>query len=206
MQIPLHRHQSERSGASAIFVSPGRDGHDWVSSVSRRVTNYNSLRHGDYRFVVRAEIPGGPSSEAFLRVRVAAAFLRDRLVPLCAHLLAAAGSGDSSACACGRSASVLRWCWMNGPAWRARSTIRWRKDSSASRRSWMRSRSHAQRQDGRRAPAPGTRAQDGAAQSHRGAALRDGSAGIGARGPRSSRCACLKQRVSGLPARPCRSM
>jgi signal transduction histidine kinase/ligand-binding sensor domain-containing protein len=37
--------------------------HDWVTSVARRVTNYNSLPHGRYRFVVRAGIPGGPSSE-----------------------------------------------------------------------------------------------------------------------------------------------
>jgi signal transduction histidine kinase/ligand-binding sensor domain-containing protein len=37
---------------------------DWVNSVSRRVTNYNSLPHGHYRFVVRAGLPGGPSSEA----------------------------------------------------------------------------------------------------------------------------------------------
>ena len=36
---------------------------DWVTAVSRRVTNYNSLPHGDYRFVVRAGIPGGPWSE-----------------------------------------------------------------------------------------------------------------------------------------------
>ncbi len=36
---------------------------DWVSAVARRVTNYNSLRHGHYRFVVRAGIPGGPSTE-----------------------------------------------------------------------------------------------------------------------------------------------
>jgi hypothetical protein len=36
--------------------------HDWVTSVARRVTNYNSLPHGRYRFVVRAGIPGGPSS------------------------------------------------------------------------------------------------------------------------------------------------
>jgi signal transduction histidine kinase/ligand-binding sensor domain-containing protein len=36
---------------------------DWVNSVSRRVTNYNSLPHGHYRFVVRAGLPGGPSGE-----------------------------------------------------------------------------------------------------------------------------------------------
>jgi signal transduction histidine kinase/ligand-binding sensor domain-containing protein len=37
---------------------------DWVTAVSRRVTNYNSLPHGSYRFVVRAGIPGGPFGEA----------------------------------------------------------------------------------------------------------------------------------------------
>ena len=37
---------------------------DWIGPVSRRVTNYNSLGHGQYRFVVRAAIPGGPASEA----------------------------------------------------------------------------------------------------------------------------------------------
>ena len=34
----------------------------------RRVINYNSLHHGNYRFVVRAELPDGPSSERFLRL------------------------------------------------------------------------------------------------------------------------------------------
>ena len=37
---------------------------DWVGEVARRVTNYNSLKHGRYRFVVRASIQGGPASEA----------------------------------------------------------------------------------------------------------------------------------------------
>ena len=36
---------------------------DWTSGVARRVTNYNSLPHSRYRFIVRAGIPGGPSSE-----------------------------------------------------------------------------------------------------------------------------------------------
>jgi signal transduction histidine kinase/ligand-binding sensor domain-containing protein len=36
---------------------------NWVRAGSRRVINYNSLGHGDYRFLVRAEIPGGPVSE-----------------------------------------------------------------------------------------------------------------------------------------------
>ena len=36
---------------------------EWTSAVVRRVTNYNSLPHNRYRFVVRAGIPGGPTSE-----------------------------------------------------------------------------------------------------------------------------------------------
>ncbi|MGP0076584.1 MAG: two-component regulator propeller domain-containing protein [Bryobacteraceae bacterium] len=36
---------------------------EWISSVARRVTNYNSLPHGRYRFTVRAAVPNGPSSE-----------------------------------------------------------------------------------------------------------------------------------------------
>jgi signal transduction histidine kinase/ligand-binding sensor domain-containing protein len=36
---------------------------EWVTSVARRVTNYNSLPHGQYRFTVRASVPNGPSSE-----------------------------------------------------------------------------------------------------------------------------------------------
>jgi len=43
----------------------GLDG-EWVSSVTRRVTNYNSLPHGHYRFTVRASVPSGPSSETSL--------------------------------------------------------------------------------------------------------------------------------------------
>ena len=44
--------------------------------------NYNSLPHGHYKFLVKAELPDGPSSEAVVLVRSGAAFLRDRLVPL----------------------------------------------------------------------------------------------------------------------------
>ena len=35
----------------------------WVPAVGRRVIDYNSLRHGRYRFTVRANLPGGPASE-----------------------------------------------------------------------------------------------------------------------------------------------
>ncbi len=40
----------------------GLDG-EWITSVARRVTNYNSLPHGQYRFTVRAAVPNGPSGE-----------------------------------------------------------------------------------------------------------------------------------------------
>jgi signal transduction histidine kinase len=36
---------------------------DWVTASGRRVINFNSLHHGHYRFVVRAELPGGPGSQ-----------------------------------------------------------------------------------------------------------------------------------------------
>lgn len=36
---------------------------DWSQPSTRRVINYNSLGHGNYRFHVRAELPGGPGTE-----------------------------------------------------------------------------------------------------------------------------------------------
>ncbi len=38
---------------------------EWVAAGGRRVINYNSLRHGRYRFTVRAGVPGGPTSQQF---------------------------------------------------------------------------------------------------------------------------------------------
>ena len=43
---------------------------DWVQAGNRRVINYNSLRHGNYRFIVKAEIEGGPASEAVYTFRL----------------------------------------------------------------------------------------------------------------------------------------
>jgi signal transduction histidine kinase/ligand-binding sensor domain-containing protein len=37
---------------------------EWVRAGNRRLADYNSLSHGTYRFVVRAEVPGGPANEA----------------------------------------------------------------------------------------------------------------------------------------------
>ena len=36
---------------------------EWLGAGGRRVIDYNSLRHGRYRFTVRANLPGGPVSE-----------------------------------------------------------------------------------------------------------------------------------------------
>jgi signal transduction histidine kinase len=64
---------------------------EWVQAGSRRLINYNSLRHGRYSFTVRAELPGGPASEASYAFVMLPFFYETwwfRLV--CAALLAAA--------------------------------------------------------------------------------------------------------------------
>jgi len=38
---------------------------DWVRSGNRRMINYNSLKHGRYRFHVRAQAPGGAAAETY---------------------------------------------------------------------------------------------------------------------------------------------
>jgi signal transduction histidine kinase/ligand-binding sensor domain-containing protein len=47
---------------------------DWVRVGARRVSDYNSLAHGHYRFVVRAQLPGGPASEETYQFEVLPAF------------------------------------------------------------------------------------------------------------------------------------
>jgi signal transduction histidine kinase len=37
---------------------------DWIAAGSRRVVTYNNLGRGDYRFRIRAEVPGVPAAEA----------------------------------------------------------------------------------------------------------------------------------------------
>jgi signal transduction histidine kinase len=51
----------------------GADG-DWVRAGSRREINYTSLAHGSYRFLVRAEVPGGGVAEQSLSFEVPPAF------------------------------------------------------------------------------------------------------------------------------------
>ncbi len=43
---------------------------DWISAGTRRITNYNSLRHGNYRFVVRATSLGGAFQDAAFAFRL----------------------------------------------------------------------------------------------------------------------------------------
>ncbi len=38
---------------------------DWIAAGTRRVADYNNLRHGQYRFLVRASVPGRSAEEAF---------------------------------------------------------------------------------------------------------------------------------------------
>jgi signal transduction histidine kinase len=64
---------------------------DWVSAASRRVTNYNSLHHGHYRFVVRAGIPGGPWSETSFAFQLRPHFYETAWFRYLCILLAAAG-------------------------------------------------------------------------------------------------------------------
>jgi signal transduction histidine kinase/ligand-binding sensor domain-containing protein len=47
---------------------------DWVRVGARRVSDYNSLAHGSYRFVVRAQLAGGPASEESYQFEVLPAF------------------------------------------------------------------------------------------------------------------------------------
>ncbi len=68
--------------------------------------NYNSLAHGNYRFCVRAEIPGGPASEASYAFEVLPQFYETAWFRLlCGGMLLALGMGRATSCGCGRSAA-----------------------------------------------------------------------------------------------------
>jgi len=115
--------------------------HEWIDAGQRRVINYNSLAHSQYRFRVRAEVAGGgllPRHRSVLR------FCRTSGRPygfVCsAWLRWAPRGGLHTNCVCDRSAGVSPWCWRSARDWRARFTTRWRRASSVSLRSWTRSR------------------------------------------------------------------
>ncbi len=62
---------------------------DWVEAGSRRVKDYNSLKHSHYRFTVRAGLPGGPLTEASYAFEVLPHFYETAWF----RLLCAAGLG-----------------------------------------------------------------------------------------------------------------
>jgi signal transduction histidine kinase len=68
----------------------GLDG-EWISSVARRVTNYNSLPHGQYRFTVRAAVSSGPSSETSFAFQLLPHFYETAWFRYFCAALAAAG-------------------------------------------------------------------------------------------------------------------
>ena len=65
---------------------------DWVRVGARRVSDYNSLAHGNYRFVVRAQLAGGPASEESYQFEVLPAFY-ERLWFRMLGVLAVIGAG-----------------------------------------------------------------------------------------------------------------
>ncbi|HEX5226793.1 MAG TPA: two-component regulator propeller domain-containing protein [Bryobacteraceae bacterium] len=64
---------------------------EWITSVARRVTNYNSLPHGTYRFTVRAAVPNGPSGETSLAFELLPHFYETGWFRYLCAALAAAG-------------------------------------------------------------------------------------------------------------------
>jgi signal transduction histidine kinase/ligand-binding sensor domain-containing protein len=65
LRIEFHYTAIHLSAPELVRYSYKLDGldQDWVKAGVRRVKDYNSLRHGQYRFHVRADLPGGPGSE-----------------------------------------------------------------------------------------------------------------------------------------------
>jgi len=59
----IHLRSPERVKYS--YMLDGLDS-DWISADGLRAVNYDSLRHGHYRFRMKAELPEGPSSESAL--------------------------------------------------------------------------------------------------------------------------------------------
>jgi len=64
---------------------------EWVAAANRRTANYNTLKHGDYRFVLRANLPGGVFSERAFSFEVMPHYYeRAWFVWLCGAVLLAA--------------------------------------------------------------------------------------------------------------------
>jgi signal transduction histidine kinase/ligand-binding sensor domain-containing protein len=72
------------------YMLEGLD-HDWNSAADRRVTNFNTLRHGTYRFRVRASVAGSASNEASFQFEILPHFYEQRsFLWLCIASLTAA--------------------------------------------------------------------------------------------------------------------
>ena len=114
----------------------GLDG-EWVSSVARRVTNYNSLPHGQYRFTVRAELPDGPSSETSFAFELLPHFYETAWFRyFCAALGRRWAFGVLQFAAAADSPAILAGAGRARHGWRAKFTTRWRKASWESLRNW----------------------------------------------------------------------
>jgi signal transduction histidine kinase/ligand-binding sensor domain-containing protein len=85
----IHLDSPERVQYSYKLAGPDPE---WVRSGTRRVISYNSLGHGRYHFLVRAEIPGGPSAERSYAFEVLPRFYETAWFRLlCTMMLVAAG-------------------------------------------------------------------------------------------------------------------
>ena len=70
---------------------------EWVKAGNRRLIDYNSLKHGSYRFTVRAEVPGGPASDRSYGFEVLPYFYESAWFRmLCAAILLAMAGGAYS--------------------------------------------------------------------------------------------------------------
>ena len=129
-------HLSAPERVQYFYKLDGLDPRLGDAPAAARVINYNSLRHGHYRFTVRAELPGGPAAEQSYEFEVLPQFYDTSWFRvLCLAALLAAGVGRLPIAAAADPLAVSRWCWRSARGWPARSTTRWRRDSSGSLRS-----------------------------------------------------------------------
>jgi len=58
-------HLSAPDRVSFYYMLSGLDS-DWIKADGLRAVNYDSLRNGHYRFLMKADLPGGPSGSSFV--------------------------------------------------------------------------------------------------------------------------------------------
>ncbi len=165
---------------------------DWVHAGSRRVITYNTLGHGAYRFTARAELAGGLASETSYDFTILPQFYETSWFRLLRGTAAGRKRLGSFPPAHAPGSVALR-----PGARRARPAgpRNPRHAGAGVRRNLVAARCGGDVHAGQRAArAPLSRscAPDGPAQPHRGAALRDGPAGVGPRGAGSFRGALLR--------------